>query len=563
MKKQIKQVSSCLILCGTFMLPPLANGADLWVNNETGKDTFDGRSATATGQVGPFASIAKAVKLAKPGDTVHLAATAQPYRQSIAVTSLQGEAGKPITFDGHGAWLTGAEHLSPEQWAPAEAGPKGTLTLKGVTLASPWTSTLCIDGKMLQSDINQDALPIGAFYWWQQQKTLYCRFSPELAKASIEVGLADGTTLALPPTKWGHTNFPKVPGLKRNRDLKQVPAWVKINGKEAPLLAQPALDQLAPGHFYNDGKTFFYRPPAGKTIADVQMMIVLRSSGVALSGTNRHLVFKNLNAVYFGNDGYNIHGDSKDITFLNCNAFYVGDEGFSAHERCETFLDGGIYVETGNGIHNVNNCSTIIRNVIVVGTGAGIHNDRSDTKSGIRPHEITNAILAGGFVGTVQSKIDNVLIVDGGMHLKTGVSVKHATVAGGKRLLRVDKGSSVNVESSLFAANKGAIHARLADPALALSFKDTWFEPTTVIEWGARYPWTTKPLGEWMSAHPNNASNGKAIELGLPNALKAGTIPEALIPGMGCTRELLQRYLDFQGKRQALLDEAQNMAWKK
>jgi hypothetical protein len=546
------------------MLLPLANGADLWVNNETGNDAFDGRSAAATtGQTGPFASIAKAVKLVKPGDTVHLAATARPYRQSIMVTSLQGEAGKPITFDGHGAWLSGAEHLSPEQWAPVEAGPKGTLVLKGLKLPAPWANTLCVDGKMLQTDNNQDALPPGAFYWWQQQKTLYCRFSRELAKASIEVGLADGTTLKLPPAKWGGTNFRKVPGLKRNRDLKQAPAWVKINGKEAPLLAQPALDRLAPGHFYNDGKTFFYQPPTGKTIADVRMMIVLRSSGVALSGKNRHLVFKNLNAVYFGNDGYNIHGDAKEITFLNCNAFYVGDEGFSAHERCETLLDGGIYVETGNGIHNVNNCSTIIRNVIVAGTGAGIHNNRSDTKSGIRPHEITNAILVGGAMGTTQSKIDNVLIVNGGMNLGTEVSLKRATLAGGKLLLRVDKGSSASVESSLFAADKGRIHARMDEPAVALSFKDTWFEPSTAMEWGARYPWTTKSLGEWMSAHPNKASNGKAIELGLAEALQAGTIPEAIIPGMGCTRDLLQRYLDFQTKRQALLDQALDMAWKK
>jgi hypothetical protein len=200
--------------------------------------------------------------------------------------------------------------------------------------------------------------------------------------------------------------------------------------------------------------------------------------------------------------------------------------------------------------------------VIVAGAGAGFHNDRSDKKSGIRPHEISGAILVDGGMGTTQTKIDNMLIVNGGWQLGTEVMLKRTTVTGSAGFFRVNVGSSVKVENCLFDSPNGIIHARMDDPVASLSFKNTWFDSTIVMQWGALYPWTTKPLGEWMTANPANASNGKAIELSLDEALKSGTIPDAIVPGMGCSRALLQRYLDFQSKRQGLLDAALEMAWK-
>ncbi len=548
----------CLLLLCLLPTTP-APATDFYVDNVLGNDKLDGMSPTVDGQTGPFASIASAVALVKPGDTVHLASTGRAYRQSLVINGLQGEVDRPIVFDGHGAWLTGADHLSPEQWVPSEEGPEGTLVLTGVQLDQPWWNTLCIDGQMLWGESNQDALATGEFYWWADQKTLYCRFSAELATATIEVGMADGTTVLLPPEAWGLTNFPKVPGLKRNRGLKAAPVWVKIAGQNAPLVDQPALDRLPPGRFYNNGKTFFYRPPEGRSIQEMRMMAVLRASGVALNGTNRHLIFKNFNTVYLGNDGYNIHGDSKEITFLNCNAFFTGDEGFSSHDHCDTILDGGLFLQCNSGIHNVNNCSTLIRNVIV--DNSGLRNDRADTKSGIRPNEISNTILIGCGIGTTQTVMDNVLLVNGGMHLGVDVNARNVTILGVPLMVRVDSGASVTLDSCLFQQKDSVIHARMEDPAAALSFKRLWFDPTTAMEWGIRHPWTRQPLDAWLEAHPANAAGGNAIELGLAAALEAGEIPDELLAGMGCSRELLQRYLEFRPRHQALIREALDMAW--
>ena len=175
---------------------------------------------------------------------------------------------------------------------------------------------------------------------------------------------------------------------------------------------------------------------------------------------------------------------------------------------------------------------------------------------------MSSAILIDCGLGTTQTQVDNVLIVNGGLSLGVDISLRRATVVGRARVLRVDAGSSVEVENCLFTTEKGILHARMEDPATALSFKNVWFDPGTIMEWGVRYPWKTKPFAEWLKAHPKIAINGKPVRIDLGAVLKAGAIPETIAPGMGCSRELIQRYLDFRGKRQVMLDKALEMAWK-
>lgn len=526
--------------------------AEYHVNNVTGNDAFGGMSPVARGPAGPFATIATAVKKLRPGDTLHLAPTGQPYRESILVSDLQGTAESPITFDGHGAWLTGADPVSAAQWVPVADGPPGTLLLTGVELTEPWCAALCVDGEVLRAVRNQEALPPGAFYW-QPPNTLYCNTPPAFGKATVVAGLPDGTTVALPPQEWGHTNFRQVPTLRRHRGLKEAPHWVKLNGQKAPLPKQPALAALAPGQCTNTGKTFAYRPPEGKAMADLKIMAIVRGNGVGLGGVNRHLVFQNLNAVYVGNDGYNIHGECTDVVFRNCNAFYAGDEGFSAHDRCETILDGGVFLSCGNGIHNVNNCATITRNVIV--DEKGLRNDRQDMGSGLRRHEVTNTILLGGGLGTSESTLDNVLILGGGLQLGPDVSLTGVT-AFGPRVLRVGEGSSVTLTRCFLAHPGGVIQARLDNPAQALVFQDCRYHPTTSMTWAGPEKRGKQRLEEWLAP-----AGGMPLEMDLKAALDAGTVPETIQPGMGCSRELLMRYIEFCGRRQALLDKALAVAW--
>ncbi|MGY8654021.1 MAG: HEAT repeat domain-containing protein [Verrucomicrobiia bacterium] len=81
---------------------------DLRVDPATGADTNDGRSQ-------PVKTIARAMRLAQPGDTIHLAPGV--YYESADFTHKHGLPGKPITLDGHGAVLDGSEPVTSADWA--------------------------------------------------------------------------------------------------------------------------------------------------------------------------------------------------------------------------------------------------------------------------------------------------------------------------------------------------------------------------------------------------------------------------------------------------------------
>ena len=81
--------------------------SELHVNPTTGKDANDGRSA-------PVKTIARAIKLAQPGDTIRLAPAR--YKESAVFANKLGEPDRPITLDGHGAVLDGAEPLNVADW---------------------------------------------------------------------------------------------------------------------------------------------------------------------------------------------------------------------------------------------------------------------------------------------------------------------------------------------------------------------------------------------------------------------------------------------------------------
>ncbi|MEC5125834.1 DUF1565 domain-containing protein, partial [Verrucomicrobiales bacterium BCK34] len=85
----------------------LSPGPDLHVDPEAGNDGNDGRSA-------PVKTIARAMKLAQPGDTIHL--TPGTYYESANFTNKHGLPGKPITLDGHGAVLDGSEPVTSAEW---------------------------------------------------------------------------------------------------------------------------------------------------------------------------------------------------------------------------------------------------------------------------------------------------------------------------------------------------------------------------------------------------------------------------------------------------------------
>jgi hypothetical protein len=102
------------LACG---LPAAAR--DIYVNNQAGDDRFSGdRPDSSAGSEGPVQSIAKATRLATPGDRIVLAATDTPYRESVSLVGLRHSASSlaPLTIDGNGAILDGSQPVCSSAW---------------------------------------------------------------------------------------------------------------------------------------------------------------------------------------------------------------------------------------------------------------------------------------------------------------------------------------------------------------------------------------------------------------------------------------------------------------
>ena len=89
---------------------------------QAGDDRATGLAAKANGADGPLRTLRPAIRRAKPGDTIHLAAGTEPVRDIAVFHDVHGEPGRPITLDGHGRALTGTEPLDPAQWDEVAPG---------------------------------------------------------------------------------------------------------------------------------------------------------------------------------------------------------------------------------------------------------------------------------------------------------------------------------------------------------------------------------------------------------------------------------------------------------
>ncbi len=236
-------------------------------------------------------TIAAAIKMAQPGDTIHL--EPKVYRDYAGFYGKKGEAGKPITLDGHGATLEGSEPLDAAQWKEVSPG-------------------LFAHENLIAK--NDDAIMGRWFFLWDGKMNLM-----------------------------GRTSKGRSAPFKKAEDL-QPGEWtfVKDASREPPLGKQ----------IYG---TFFLKLAEGKTLADVKIFAPMRSAGVQLSvdnanRDNAHLVIRNLTATHVYNDGFNIHGDCRDVVFENIRAIECGDDGISAHESAEYRVDGFVSIGNSTGI---------------------------------------------------------------------------------------------------------------------------------------------------------------------------------------------------------------------
>ncbi len=236
-------------------------------------------------------TIREAIKLAQPGDTIHL----QPivYHDTAIFQNKRGEPGKPITFDGHGATLEGADLLDSAKWKEVSPG-------------------LFANDELLPPGNLNEAAIMRWFFLWNGKMNHMGRTSKGI-KAP----------------------FKKVDDLKSGE-------WTFVRDTARQ---KPGSHQIC--------GTFFLRLPPGQKLAEANIAAPMRLNGVQLGGDNAHLVIKNLTATHSHNDGFNIHGDCRDVLFENIRAIECGDDGISAHESAEYRVDGLVSIGNSTGITDI------------------------------------------------------------------------------------------------------------------------------------------------------------------------------------------------------------------
>jgi len=117
-----------------------------------------------------------------------------------------------------------------------------------------------------------------------------------------------------------------------------------------------------------NGTDFYFRIPAGMTPAECEVEEPSLLNGVQLTGESSNLIFRNMIAKNFWNDGFNIHGNCRNIRFENIAALYNGDDGISAHGTCEISVRNYISIGNSTGICHVEESECVHENVYIAGT---------------------------------------------------------------------------------------------------------------------------------------------------------------------------------------------------
>ncbi len=247
-------------------------------------------------------SIAAAIRMAQPGDTIHLE-PGQVYRESAPFQNKHGEPGRPITLDGHGAILDGSDPIDPQQWrelAPGLFSCEDLLPNLSEAVLSRWF--FLIDGKM---------------------------------------------------QLMGRTSKGKRAPFK-NPDELEPGEWTFVENQTP---ATPDSRRI-------EGK-FLIRLAPGRTLAEANIFAPVRGNGVQLSGQNSHLVIRNITATHPYNDGFNIHGDCRDVLFENIRAIECGDDGISAHETAQYRVEGFVSIGNSTGICDIGHSQTSYSQVFI------------------------------------------------------------------------------------------------------------------------------------------------------------------------------------------------------
>ena len=227
------------------------NSTELRVDPAAGDDANDGRDQ-------PVKTIARAIKLAQPGDTIHL--TPGTYYESADFTNKHGLPGKPITLDGHGAVLDGSEPVTSAEWEKVAPDLYRRIKLYPRTddaIVGRWF--LLWDGKMQRmgrcskgpsEPLKTPAdLQPGQWTFVKEEEAFYLKIAPgqELDTANIRYPKRSSAVIQ-----------------------SQAGSWLTVKN-------------ITGTHVYNDGYN--------------------------VHGAQRNLVYENIAAIECGDDGFSAHED--------------------------------------------------------------------------------------------------------------------------------------------------------------------------------------------------------------------------------------------------------------
>ncbi len=289
---------------------------DIFVSPKAGDDAGDGSAAAPeAGGHGPVKSIKAAMKLAHPGDTIHLDPACSPYYEPVIFADISGTEEAPIVFDGHGATIDGTVPLIPSEWEDVGQGLfKSTVIAQTYCYkANPaYTDRFFFmqDGKMNRMGRSlkgsktpfkrPDQLAPGEWTWVDAEKAFYLKIPPgaDLASQGIR--------------------------------LPKIVTGVQITGQCHYL----TIRNVTVTHVINDGYGLTVGPNKDSTV--------------------RAIRYENIAAIECGDDGLSAHGDCEvtvDGFLSRANSTGYCSQGKSVNTRVRIEDIDGVEIYPLGGTH--------------------------------------------------------------------------------------------------------------------------------------------------------------------------------------------------------------------
>jgi hypothetical protein len=136
----------------TALLALLLAG-DVWVDPAKGDDASDGKSAATA-----FRTIKRAVAALRPGDVLHLAKSAEPYREALVLDK------EGVTVEARGAVISGLDPLDPALFQQREPG----LLVARLQPPRP-QAQIHVDGEPLDYESTLDEIEPGDQVWLRNE----------------------------------------------------------------------------------------------------------------------------------------------------------------------------------------------------------------------------------------------------------------------------------------------------------------------------------------------------------------------------------------------------------